>query len=502
MRKTVFLALLLAACLLLSSCSLIVKDPVVDAATEIVKVNGTAITKAEVNEQVNAYLDYLQQYYRQNYGQSIDVTSAEVVSAARTEVVEGLVEREVVRQKREELMGDVSAIQLTDEEKAEAAADWQQNYDMIKSIFHGDSELTGDELDAAVRADVKNYLGITEDDIYTTALNDKIDQQFRAIVTKDVTVSDDEVKAEFDRLAGEDKTKYEADLSAYGTAVNGDSATVYYRPAGYRMVRQILVKYTEADQKIIDDLTAKVNAEKSTVTTLTSQLTNAGVTDVDALVGQVTVTLEDKPVVERPETVSGYAATSYATVTDLAVADSKTAFAEGTDETTADTARQLAEAKARQAAYEAALTEATGIALANIKETADTVVEAARGGFDWNELVARYNQDPGMAAGAAHAETGYAVCENMSGFDAAFTAAAMALQNVGDVSDPAAGAYGYYIIRYESDVAEGPVELTQEIRDSLHDSLLSTKQNEFYDKAVTQWVSEAKVERFLDRLDK
>lgn len=497
MRKTVFLALLLAVCLLLSSCSLIVKDPEVDAATEIVNVNGTVITKREVNEQVDAYLNYLQQYYYQNLGQYIDVTSAEMVQSARTTVVDGLVEQEVVRQKQAELMGDVSTIQLTDEEKAEAAAEWQRDYDMIKQIFHADSELTGEELDAAIRADVQTYLNVTEESILTAALNNKIDRQFRGIVAKDVTVSDEEVQAEFDRLAGEDKTKYENDLSAYGTAVNGEGgSTIYYRPAGYRMVRQILVKYTDADQQIIDDLNAKISAERSTVNTLTNQLKNAGVTDVDALVNQVTVTLADTPVVERPATATGYA-----TVTDLVVADAQTAFAEGTDETTADTARQLAEAKARQAAYEAALAEATQTALNNIKETADTVVEAARGGYDWDELVERYNQDPGMAAGAAHAETGYAVCENMTGFDAPFTAAAMALQNVGDVSDPAAGAYGYYIIRYESDVAEGPVELTQEMKDSLHTTLLTAKQDEFYDNAVTQWVSEAKVEKHLDRLD-
>ena len=122
-------------------------------------------------------------------------------------------------------------------------------------------------------------------------------------------------------------------------------------------------------------------------------------------------------------------------------------------------------------------------------------------GYDWNELVAQYNEDPGMMAGASHAETGYAVCENMSGFVAAFTAAAMGLEKVGDVSDPAAGLYGYYIIRYESDVAEGPVELTQEIRDDLHGDLLSTKQDEYYNQQVTEWVNAATVEKHLDWLN-
>ena len=496
MRKTAFLALLLAACLLLSSCSLIVKDMAVDAATEVVKVNGVAITKGEINAQVKDYLAYLQRYY-QYYGQAMDITDKTLVASAREEVVNGMIQQEVVRQKQAELLGDVSAIQLTEEEKAEAAAEWQQNYDLIQRVMFADTELTGDELDAAIRQSVQDNLGLTEESVYTTALNDKIDHAFRDIVCKDVTVSDDEVQAEFTRLVDADKAKYEGDLSAYGTAVNGDSEdTLYYRPAGYRMVRQILIKYTAEDQAILDSLQSRISAEDATISSVTTQLTNAGVTDVDALVNQVTVDLGDSAALKQPETPSGYA-----TVTDLVVADVQSAFPADTDETTAQNARSLAEAKARKAGYEAALTEATQAALSHIKEKADTVVEAARGGYDWNELVAQYNEDPGMMAGASHAETGYAVCENMSGFDAAFTAAAMGLEKVGDVSDPAAGLYGYYIIRYESDVAEGPVELTQEIRDDLHGDLLSTKQDEYYNQQVTEWVNAATVEKHLDWLN-
>ena len=138
MRKTAFLALLLAACLLLSGCALIVKDMAVDAATEVVKVNGVAITKGEINAQVTDYLAYLQRYY-QYYGQAMDITDKTLVASAREEVVNGMIQQEVVRQKQAELLGDVSAIQLTEEEKAEAAADWQENYDLIQRGMFADT---------------------------------------------------------------------------------------------------------------------------------------------------------------------------------------------------------------------------------------------------------------------------------------------------------------------------------------------------------------------------
>ena len=55
MRKVKILALLLALCLLLSSCSLIVKDMEVDRATEVIRVNDTVITKGEYQEELKAW---------------------------------------------------------------------------------------------------------------------------------------------------------------------------------------------------------------------------------------------------------------------------------------------------------------------------------------------------------------------------------------------------------------------------------------------------------------
>ncbi len=539
MRKVKILALLLALCLLLSSCSLIVKDMEVDRATEVIRVNDAVITKGEYQEELDGYLNYYRSYYRQYLGYDIDVTEPGLVASAKETTTAGLVRREVLNQKRREILGDVDAIQLTDDERAAAARNWEENYNLIKDYFYADSELTGDALDAAIRADVLNYMGITEDSVYETALAEKVDDLFQAEVTKDVTVTDEEIQAEFDRLVAADQEKYGADQSAFGTAMNGNSIPkVYWRPAGYRMVRQILIKFEDTDQQIMDTLNERITAEQNTISTLTTQLTGAGVEDVDALLGCVTVTLGPTAIVNRPaaaaqtavettvetaaeETVSTYepaadtvsayepAETAAAAETavdaplvgELVIVSTDTAFPEGTDPTVADTACRLAEAKARLAAYETLLTENTALAYENILEQANTVVEAARGGYDWNELVTSYNDDPGMAAGAVHAETGYAVCENMSGFDPAFTASAMSLQQVGDVGDPAKGSYGYYIIRFESEVPEGPVALADE-RDALHDSLLSTKKNDFYNSQVDQWVSEAKVVYHLEELDK
>ena len=72
-----------------------------------------------------------------------------------------------------------------------------------------------------------------------------------------------------------------------------------------------------------------------------------------------------------------------------------------------------------------------------------------------------------------------------------FSLAAMALEKVGDVSPKTKGAsYGYYIIKYVGDAAEGPIPL-DEVKESLSESLLTTKQNETYDSTLAKWVEEA-----------
>ena len=483
MQKRVWLAGLLVLCMLLSSCSLIVKDPEVDAQTEILNINGTSITKAQVNTEVDNYLAYMQQYYNYYMNYTLDTSSPEVIANARETVIDGLIEDEVVKQKQAEVLGDLSAITLTEEEEADVQSRLESAHSTIQSSFYADTELEGEALESAIQADMQRYLGVSEATLRESALNTHISNLFKSKITEGVTVTDEEIQADYDSKVASAKSSYESNLSAYGSAVNGGS-TVYYRPAGYRMVKQILIQFSDEDQTVIDDLESKISSENSTISTLTSNLTGAGVEDVDALVNQVKVTMADA-----------------ATAADVAVASTEAAFEGEVSEENQDNAKLLAEAKARLAAYQALLDAANEKAYAGIREEADSVVAAARAGEDWDALVAEHNDDPGMMAGRDTAETGYAVCENMSGFDSAFTAAAMALQNIGDVSDPTPGSSdGYYIIRYVADVAEGAVELA-DVKDEISTELLTTKQDTYYDEQVQQWVEAAKVVKNLKALD-
>ena len=591
MHKRALLACLLVVAMLLSSCALVKKDLAVDAATPILTVGDKVFTKSEVQSAVNNYLAQMQSYYTQYYGHSIDVTDAAVVADAQNTVIDTLTRQTVVENKAKELGLD----QLSEEAQAEVDDLWNSYYDIVKSSLYSESELSEEELDAAVSADVANYFGITKESLAAS----KVQELVRAEAVKDVTVTDEQIQTEFDSRVEEAKTNYASNLSAYGSSFNNGSV-VYYRPAGYRLVKQILTKFTDNDQALMDDLNSKITELNSTISSLQTALTDAGVEDVDALLSQVNVTLTETVVepaeeTEVPEvkeaaaeaaaeaeetaaeTVEAAAETAEAaaetteagtetvaetveaaienaaetaeaaienaaetaesaveTVTEAAesavetVAETSEAaveavtetaetavtkapeFAAATedtlaadlDETVKTNVRDLKIAQEKLASYTTMLDEAKAKAYANIDARADEILSELANGADWDTLMAEKTEDPGMQSGRATAETGYAVCENMSGFDSAFVEAAMALEKVGDTSGKiASDLYGYYIIQYSGDVEEGPVALEGTVKDTIQSDLQTTYEDEAYEAAVDSWVAATKVTSDLKALN-
>lgn len=467
MQKKALLALLLALMMTLSGCALIEKDLEVDRATEIVRVGDTVITKGEIQDEVDYQLAYMAYYYSL-FGLSYDTTNADNIADMQDSVIDMLVENAVLNAKAKELGLD----QLTEEEEAEVAAQtdeaWESNRESVKTSYFADTELEGDELTAALDAKLEE-LGVTYDAVYENQKRIYALDKLEAHVYDGVEdPTEEELQAELENHVASAQTTYASSLSAYGTAVNNGS-TVYYRPAGYRMVKQILIQFNDEDTAAIDGYEASLSAANSAVTTQQNLLISLEVEDIDALVAQVSVELD-------PETGD--------------VADVTASFTEELAEEVAAAVQELAKAQAQQEFFAAKVEEATRAAFANIAKEADEVLAQLADGADWDELAAEHNDDPGMMEGAATAETGYAVCEGFTAFDTAFTEAAMNIPKVGLWSDKTEGAYGYYIIQYTSDVEEGPVAL-DEVRDVITSEVLGEKQTEAYNAQVAAWVEEA-----------
>lgn len=469
MQKRSVLALLLALVMLLTSgCALIYKDEAVDAATEIIRVGDTAFTKEMVQAQVDYELNYMAYMYSM-YGMNYEITDAQIASATES-VINGLVEQAVVMEKIKELGLD----KLSDEEKAEvqvnADEQWNEYRETVRTSYLTETDLTGDELEKAID-DMTVSLGITPELVLESATNTFTQDKLYEYVVKDVAVTADEVTAAYNDYVDVDKAAYDTNPSTYCTAVNNGNA-VYYAPAGVRMVKQILIAMDEADELAIQDLTTKLSTAEMNASSQHVTLSSLNIADVEALVKQVSVTLDP---------ATGEAAEITASFTE-----------EQTEQVT-ELAKQLAVAEAQIEYYTKAVEDAQNAAWANIAPEADDVLKQLADGADWNTLMAEKTEDPGMQAGQPTAETGYAVCEGYADFDPLFVEAAMAIPEAGKWSDKIASGYGYYIIQYVGDAPEGAVALDDELKHELEHELQHTKEESVYTGKVAEWVAAADV---------
>ena len=456
MRKKMFLALLLVAAITLSGCSLVVKDADVDAKRTIIDVNGETVDKQTVTALVDQQASTQAYYYYYYYGYSIDTTDESFLSSIRQSVIDEKVEDMVIEQKIKEYGFD----QFTDEELAEmetsAESEAAEMLETIKQLYLSDSELEGDALEAEAQTYAQQY-GVDKDSLLASAKSEKETERLKAEATKDVTVTDEEVQADFDSKVESAKTEYESDLDAYGEAVN-DGETVYYAPAGYRYVKQILVKFSDEDSTAIE---AAKDEQTAAQTALTEAQT--ALSDNETALAAEDITDEEKT-----------------TLTE----------AQPALQTAVDEAQKTLDAANEK------VTTAIATAHANLQPKVDEIMQKIADGEDFETLIETYNEDPGMTDNA----NGYAICAGYSTFDSAFVDAAMALENVGDVTEPVkSDAYGYYIIRYQADIAEGAVDIST-VEESIRADLLSTKQDETYEEAIQNWIAAADVKTYIDRL--
>ena len=455
MRKKALLALMMAAILLLSGCALIKKDQAVDDATEIIRMGDQVITKREVLAQAEQELyDQYSMYSMFNY--SYDVTDPANIQAAKDAAVDTLKTSLALTAKAKELGLD----QLSDEELESVKTTAQANLDSViasaKAYVEGGSEMDETAL-AEAAAKMAEDAGYTLDAYIAQGTTDAISAKLKEYAVKDVAVTDEEIQAEYDSRVESHKSTYSESAGTWASAANNNS-TLYYTPAGVRRVKQILIKFKDEDKTAIDDAKTKLNDANTAVTTAQAK--------VDAAQG---------------------------TVDTEGISDEDKAKAE---ETLSAAKQELEDADKALLAANQAVTEATDKAFANIDEKADAVLaQLAEEGADWQKIMDENNEDEGMKDN----EKGYAVATGMTNFDAAFVDAAMALEKIGDISPKTKGSYGYYIIRYESDEAEGPVALDA-VKETLSSSLLTTKQNDAYEATKAQWVDEAGIKVDLNAL--
>ncbi|MBO4378015.1 MAG: hypothetical protein J5889_03575, partial [Clostridia bacterium] len=265
---------------------------------------GVHVTKDSFLNTYNYNLSY-EQYYAQLMAQfglsdgSVDENS--VLQTTINSYINGL----VLQQKAEELGFD----QFTDEETAEMTAEAQEEFDSqlqsIKNTYFADSELEGEELDAAVK-EYAESVGYTLDYFISSEKSTHTSNRVRASVTDLVSITDDDISAALAQKIADEKSSYESSLASWGKNANAGTTT-YYTPAGYRTVKYIEVAKPAADENgnvdttealaEITELAARIAAGEA-IDALGAEVKEAYVcsasTDIDSAVAAAVTELAEK----------------------------------------------------------------------------------------------------------------------------------------------------------------------------------------------------------------
>lgn len=434
-----------AVLLLTAGCSLIVKNEEVDRQTVIVDVLGKTLIKGDL------MADYEAQLAVQT-GNGYDMTMSDNQNALKDSIINSFIQNTVLEQKLQENGLET----LSEEDKTAAMSSAQENYDyyvnLIKMYYFSGSELAEEELNKAVN-DQMAAMGLgTLESMQENSIQAKKYSLLQDKLTTDVTVSDDEIKTEYDTRVNNATETYLATPVQYDTDVS-NGTTVYYKPAGYRYIKNLLVKIDDTASSEIADLNSQISAKTSELAT--AQTTIADYEDdtqeqIDAL--------DEAAKAARDESYEA-AKTSRDTL-DKEIAD-----------------------------LNVQLTTKTKAAFSAISPTIEEIKGKLAAGESFDALLETYGQDEGMKASPTK-ETGYLVCDGMTKYVAAFTEAAMKLAKVGDISEPVETSYGYHLLQYASDLAQGAVPM-DELKDTLQAELLQTKKSEAFNALVEQWVADA-----------
>lgn len=312
MSKKSLFALLLAAVMVLSGCSLVMKDEAVDNLLTIIDVNGTLVNKQVFNNTYEYNL-YVEQYYASMLA-SFGGDGTVDADAVLQDTIDSIISSLVTNQKSKELGVD----QLSEADEAQIQADGQTAYDeeleYIREMYFASSELSEEEISAAVLEQAA-ATGVSLELMVENARSTLISERLRATVTDAVTITDEDIQAELDSLISEQKASYESSLASYATAVNNGSA-IYYTPAGYRTIKMIEITKPVAEEGAeapaentakaeIDALAARVAAGEAFDTlsaTVTENIVCEGATHLDTAVVEAAMTLaaagDVSPVVE------------------------------------------------------------------------------------------------------------------------------------------------------------------------------------------------------------
>ena len=124
----------------------------------------------------------------------------------------------------------------------------------------------------------------------------------------------------------------------------------------------------------------------------------------------------------------------------------------------------------------------------SVQAQIDEINQKLADGESFDDLITEYGTDPGMTSGEY--PNGYEVSLSSSGYVPEFVTGTFSVDAIGDVSAPFVSDYGVHLIQYAGDVPAGPIELTDDMKATIYDTLLSERNA----AALEAWYTAADIE--------
>lgn len=431
-------ALVLALMLALTGCSLIEIDQEMDMAEVVATVGDAKITKGEVIDNFNYQVEYMNTMYAY-YG--LGSLTNEDIETLKDDVLEVYIINEIMRQKAAEL----GLTDFSDESFATADADAEAYFEEL-IVEHAAHTGVEDPTTEAGRAAVIAHLeeeGNSLEMVKKTYRDNYVGELVLEHVVANVEVTEDEIKVAYDAKVAADESTYSSSGYLYELYNTYEGYSFAWNPEGYRTVKHILFLLSEEQNNELNELESSLTVIDTAIEALEAGATPA------------------------PEATADPEATP---------------------------AKTLEELNAEKATIEAQIETKKAEIVASFKEKTDAVYARLEAGESFDALMAELGEDPGMKSEPSMSK-GYLVCATSSTWDTAFRDGAMALEKIGDVSEPILSASGLHIIYYNSDVPAGPVDM-ETLREELTETARTEKEDAVFSAQVEAWKTEMNIKKY------
>ena len=396
----------------------------------VAEFDGGFITVEDAMKQYE-YISYMYS----SYGYSMDGYEDIIKQDLATSMVNAAVEQ----YKAKELGLDALTEEKTAELQQQAAETMNGYVSNYRTQFESE-ELSEEEIVEKTLAFL-NENGVTEESLIRQLSEQTAAEQLFENVTKDIDVTDEELQDIYGQNVLNDMNTY-SDSYAYESAVRAGT-TIYWRPEGYRNVKQVLVAFTDDQKTAYTELNSKIADLEA---------------ELDAILN---------PAEETAEATEAPAEETAPRTEEEVRAD--------LDQANADLDALYAE----------------------LQPTVDEVVSMFNEGtMTIDALIATYGGDPGSINADGTTNT-YLVSAASTAYDPAFTEAAMSVEEIGGLSEPSRGMYGFYLVYYDSDAEAGQTDF-EAIRDELYSLTLEQARTDAYSEQLATWCEELNVTYYME----